>query len=433
MGNRLRPPKGFRDFTPEVMLLRKKVLSRIEKVFQKYGFDPVDTPILEYWEVLSGKYGEEAENKLMWRFKDPWSNKWFALRYDLTVPLARYLATHPQTPLPFKRYHIAPVWRHEEPQKGRYREFYQCDVDIVGSPYPEADAEILNVINSVMKEFNFKNYVIRLSDRRILKAILEKEFGLNNSLPVYRIIDKLDKIGLEGVKRKLRALNLNENFVSKIINIISIKGSLEEILDLLEEKYGVNKLIKESVEHLRGIIEFLDDASHITIDLSLVRGLDYYTGPIYEVVVKEPKIGSLSGGGRYDDLIGMFLGKKIPATGGSIGVERLIDAGLELGIFSISEKSVTKVFVVSIEEAYKKHALKIVRMLRYANISTSFDVMRVNEEKQRRYAMKLGIPVLVFIGKKEVESGKVTLYFRDKGMRLEVPEKDVVDTIKKTL
>lgn len=433
MGNRLRPPKGFRDFTPEVMLLRKKVLSRIEKVFQKYGFDPVDTPILEYWEVLSGKYGEEAENKLMWRFKDPWSNKWFALRYDLTVPLARYLASHPQTPLPFKRYHIAPVWRHEEPQKGRYREFYQCDVDIVGSPYPEADAEILNVINSVMKEFNFKNYVIRLSDRRILKAILEKEFGLNNSLPVYRIIDKLDKIGLEGVKRKLRALNLNENFVSKIINIISIKGSLEEILDLLEEKYGVNKLIKESVEHLRGIIEFLDDASHITIDLSLVRGLDYYTGPIYEVVVKEPKIGSLSGGGRYDDLIGMFLGKKIPATGGSIGVERLIDAGLELGIFSISEKSVTKVFVVSIEEAYKKYALKIVRMLRYANISTSFDVMRVNEEKQRRYAMKLRIPVLVFIGKKEVESGKVTLYFRDKGMRLEVPEKDVVDTIKKTL
>ena len=428
---KFRPPKGFRDFPPDIMLLRKEVLSRIERVFQRYGFDPIETPILEYWEVMAGKYGEEAENKLMWRFKDPWSDRWYALRYDLTVPLARYLATHSETPLPFKRYHIGPVWRHEDPQRGRYREFYQCDVDIVGSPYPEADAEIINVIDSVMKEFNFSNYVIRLSDRRILKAILEIELGLKDSIPIYRAIDKLDKIGLNGVKGLLLKSGLSPDDVGKIIDIISIEGSNEEVLNTIESKYGSSKLVKESLTHLRGILEFVEDESHIKIDLSLVRGLDYYTGPIHETVVSKPKIGSLSGGGRYDDLLEMFLGKKVPATGGSIGVERLIDAGIELGVFKLSKKTITQVYVVVMNEECMRYALDVVKALRNAGINTSFDVTRSKEEKQRKYAKKLNIPILIFIGDKEVSNNTVTIYVRERNERLEVKKESMIKEVKK--
>ncbi|MEM4556214.1 MAG: ATP phosphoribosyltransferase regulatory subunit, partial [Acidilobaceae archaeon] len=203
MSREVRLPRGFRDFPPEVMIVRKKVIEKIASVFERYGFDPIDTSIIEYWETLAGKYGEEAESKLIWRFKDPWSEREYALRYDLTVPLARFIAMRPDISLPFKRYHIAPVWRHEEPQKGRYREFYQCDADIVGSPYPEADAEILDLVVDVLKEIGFRDFKVLINDRRILSGVFENELRLSDPIPVYRIIDKLDKIGAEGVRKEL--------------------------------------------------------------------------------------------------------------------------------------------------------------------------------------------------------------------------------------
>jgi len=411
-------PRGFRDFPPDIMILRKKILRIIEETFIKYGYDPIETPALEYWDTLKGKYGEEAENKLVYKFKDPWSEKWYALRYDLTVPLARFLSNH-TVPFPFRRYHISRVWRHENPQRGRYREFWQCDIDIVGSPYPEADAEIVNVLSEAIENIGLKNFKIKLNDRRMLAGIFEETLSLKNVISVYRIIDKLDKIGYEGVREELAKAGYSNETVEKIIEIISISGSPEKVLDEIEELYGENRKVSEAVSHLKEMINFLKYKDKVSIELSLVRGLDYYTGPIFEYVVEKPKIGSIAGGGRYDNLIEIYTGKHTPSTGGSIGVERVIDAGLELGLFKLDMKTYTKVYVLSLKhdrETYL-YALAIANMLREKGIPTQVDVMRRSEQAQRRYAMKKGINLIVYVGPKEVSEGKVTIYDRRSGSR----------------
>ncbi|MCE4620106.1 MAG: histidine--tRNA ligase [Desulfurococcales archaeon] len=416
-----RPPKGFRDFTPDIMILRKQLLSKLETVFQRYGFDPIDTPAIEYWETLAGKYGEEAENRLIWKFRDPWSNRDYALRYDLTVPLARFISNHQDLPLPFKRYHIGPVWRHEEPQKGRYREFYQCDADIVGSPYPEADAEIINLTLDALAALGFeRGYRIRLNDRRLLRGIYEEELQIENPLPVYRAVDKLDKIGLEGVRRELEKLGLEENKILKIIELLNLRGNPEELISLISRKYQGNKEVESALDHLSQVIDLVNTPGFVELDLSLVRGLDYYTGPIVEVVLDKPRIGSVAGGGRYDNLIELFLGKKMPATGVSIGIERIIDAGLELGIYQLAKKTITKVQVIVLDQAYYKYAWKIASSLRSLGVNTRIDLSRAKERTQRKKALRQGIQYLVFIGKKEAESGTVTIYDSTTGKRMEI-------------
>jgi len=427
-------PKGFRDFPPEVMILRKKVLSIVEETFKKYGYDPIETPALEHWETLKGKYGEEAENKLLYRFKDPWSNRWYALRYDLTVPLARFLSHH-AIPLPFRRYHISRVWRHENPQRGRYREFWQCDVDIVGSPYPEADAEIVNVLSEAIENIGLKNFKIKLNDRRILAGIFEETLSLKNAILAYRVIDKLDRIGFEGVRKELSKTGYPNKVVEKIIETISISGSPEKVLDEIEEMYGKNERVNEGIVHLKEMLDFLKYKDKTSIELSLVRGLDYYTGPIFEYVVEKPKIGSIAGGGRYDNLIEIYTGKHIPSTGGSIGVERVIDAGLELGIFKLSEKTYAKVYVLSLKHDKKTYlyALSVASMLRENGIPTHVDVMRRSEQAQRRYALKKGINIIVYVGPKEVSENKVTIYDRMRNLRKVVALEYMIDTIKEFL
>ncbi len=435
-GKRPRPPRGFRDFTPDLMILRKELFSRLEKLFQRYGYDPIDTPIVEYWETLAGKYGEEAENKLIWRFKDPWSGREYALRYDLTVPLARFIASHQDVVLPFKRYHIAPVWRHEEPQKGRYREFYQCDADIVGSSYPEADAEIVNLVVDALRVLGFNDgFKVRVNDRRLLTGIFEEELGIENPLPVYRAIDKLDKIGVEGVKRELmERIGLNGTTTEKILEIISLRGDPDETLDKIEEKYGNNKNVKEATRHLREMFDLIFERKLTLLDLSLVRGLDYYTGPILEVVLDKPKIGSVAGGGRYDNLIGIFLGKEIPATGVSIGIERIIDAGIELGIYTLRRKTVTQIQVIVVDRESYKYAWEVASRLRSMGFNTRIDVSRLKEQTQRKKARRLSIPVLAFIGLKEMESKTVTLYFTESGERIEnIKVDEAKDIIQKRL
>jgi len=406
------PPKGLRDFPPEIEILRKNVFSRIERIFQNYGFDPIETPIVEDWEVLKGKYGEEAENRLIWRFKLPYSDKEYGLRYDLTVPLARFFARfRPRTP--FKRYHIGRVFRYEEPQKGRYREFWQCDFDIVGSSSPLADAEILNVVIDVFEEFGFKNYTIKLNDRRILRGIFEESLGIKDYqkiLKIYRIVDKLDKIGKEKVLEELKNLGLDENFLKKVEELIEISETKnnEEILDYLEKFENEN--VRVGSKTLREILEYVKKPERIKIDLSLVRGLDYYTGMIYEAIVSEPKIGSLSGGGRYDGLIGMFIGQKVPAVGGSIGVERLIDAGLELGIFKLEKKTYSKVGVIYLEGVDVKKVLEVVNKLRSSGINTyfHFDSFK-NVVEGIKEIDKRGIEYAVIIGSEELKENKFTL------------------------
>ncbi len=407
----IRPPRGFRDFPPDIMLLRKKLISRLERVFQLYGYDPIDTPVLEYWEVLAGKYGEEAENRLIWRFQDPWSGREYALRYDLTVPLARFVASHRDIVMPFKRYHIAPVWRHEEPQKGRYREFYQCDADVVGSPYPEADAEIINLAIDSLKALGFTHgYTVRLNDRRLLRGIFEEELGLTNVIPVYRAIDKLDKIGIDGVRKELEKLNLSIATIEKIIEIIEITGEPHEVLNKLSTRYSNNSNVRKGARHLEEVFNYIKDPTVVELDLSLVRGLDYYTGPIFEIVLDKPRIGSVAGGGRYDDLIGLFINQKIPATGVSIGLERIIDAGLELGVYNLDKKTVSEVQVIVLRNEYYSYGWKVANLLREAGLKTRIDLGRFNEKKQRKKASRLSIPVFVFIGAKEQESNTVTVY-----------------------
>ena len=430
MARQVRPPRGFRDFPPDIMLLRKELMGRLEQVFRSYGFDPIDTPALEYWEILAGKYGEEAESRLIWRFKDPWSGREYALRYDLTVPLARFMATHKGLPLPFKRYHIGPVWRHEEPQKGRYREFYQCDADIVGSPYPEADAEIVNLTVDAIKSLGFRDgFTVRLNDRRLLRGVFEEELGLENVIPVYRAIDKLDKIGLDGVRRELSRLGLSETTIDKIIEIISVSGTPEEVLEEAERKYGANSNVAAAVNHLRETVALVDEKDKVKIDLSLVRGLDYYTGPILEVVLDRPRIGSVAGGGRYDGLIGMFLGEDVPATGVSIGIERIIDAGLELGIYSLDKKTVTlaQVVVLKRDPAVYRYAWDLANKLRRSGIPTRIDLGRTGHRVQRRKAQRLGIPLLVFVGEKEYSSGTATVYHSGCGERVEARREDIAE------
>ncbi len=416
-----RPPRGFRDFPPDIMILRKDLISRLERVFQRYGFDPIDTPALEYWETLAGKYGEEAESRLIWRFTDKWSGREYALRYDLTVPMARFIALHRDMPLPFKRYHIGPVWRHEEPQKGRYREFYQCDADIVGSPYPEADAEIVNLVVDALKELGFKRgFRVRLNDRRLLSGVFEEELGIRGSvLNVYRAIDKLDKIGVEGVRRELEKLGLGEGLIEKIMNIISIEGEPGEVLDMIESRYGSNKRVAEAIGHLRGVIELVEDPSSVEVDMSLVRGLDYYTGPILEVVLDEPRIGSVAGGGRYDNLIGLFTKKGIPATGASIGIERIIDAGLELGIYKLDKKTVTMASIIVLSRDHYRYAWKVASTLRRLGVNTRIDLGRTSPRVQRRKAQRLGIRYLIYIGESEAGKGTLTIYDTITGERVE--------------
>jgi histidyl-tRNA synthetase len=367
----------------------------------------------------------------MWRFQDPWSERVYALRYDLTVPLARFVAMHRDMPLPFKRYHIAPVWRHEEPQRRRYREFYQCDADIVGSIYPEADAEILNLADSVLREFGLSNYKILVNDRRILRGVFEEELGIQDPFPIYRAIDKLDKIGFDGVRRELARIGVSSGIIDRILDLIGIEGDLADSARKLKNMYSSNPHVSEGADFIEEIASSLKTDKAV-FSMSLVRGLDYYTGPIFEVVVDKPKIGSIAGGGRYDNLIGLFTEKDIPATGISIGVERLIDAGLELGLFRLEKKTYTEVFIVNLDPTdrrIKEYTSMIADKLRGAGINTMTDLMRRSPAKQREYARKLNIPILIFIGSKEIGSNTVAVYSTKHGKRLVVDLENIVETI----
>jgi len=422
-------PSGFRDLEPRLARVYEHVVDTLRNVFRKYGFEPLYTPHLEYWDVLKGKYGEEAESLLIWRFEDIWSGEWYALRYDHTVPLARHVASKKYT-LPFKRYTIGNVFRHERPQRGRFREFLQADIDIVGSPYPEADAEILNVVVESMESLGFRDYIVKISDRRILSGVLRYDFGVKDEIPIFRIIDKLDKIGLEGVKKELLE-RMDRKAVKKLVDIINIKKPIDGALAELNDRFE-NPISQEGIHHLEEIEPFLSPLAkrRVILSLELARGLDYYTGPIWEVIVENAGVGSVGGGGRYDNLIGIYSKEQIPATGSSFGVDRIVEVGLQKEVFRINVSS-TKVFVVAIDREVFREAWSFAQTLRNAGIPTEVDLMRRKLSKQREYAKKKDIPILVFIGKKEVKEKKVTIYTQ--GIRLEIDLKDALDKVKELI
>ena len=430
-----RLPRGMRDILPQKMILRRYVIGVIEIVFERFGFEALQTPVLELSQTLMGKYGPDAE-KLIYDARHREGKEDLSLRYDLSVPLSRVVAMYPDLVKPFKRYQIAPVWRAERPQKGRYREFYQCDADIVGTSSMLADAEIIAVIYSILKELAFKQFVIKINNRKILTAIGEYS-GVPPTLlsGLYRSIDKLDKLGLAGVREEMVKHEIPAAVAAKMLDLISIPGA---DLAALRERIGQIPKARAGIEELEQLSEFLRDmniaAENIEIDFRMVRGLEYYTGPIFETVVMEPKIGSLTGGGRYDELIGLFNNKSLPATGTTIGIERIIDVMEELEMFPTNLRAtVTEVLVTVFDAERRAESIRVTTALRAAGINTEewLDIDALG--KQLKYAASKGIPFAVIIGPDEAAAGNVTLRDLTTGEQAVLSRANLVEEVKKRL
>ena len=399
--------KGFRDFTPETMLLRQQVIAIFRSVFERHGYEPIDTPALEYMEVLSGKAGENE--KLMYRFRDH-GDREVGLRYDLTIPLARFVAMHQNDiVMPFKRYHIAPVWRAENPQRGRFREFWQCDADIVGSASMLADAESISVLVDALHEVNLTGAVVSINHRKLLQALAEVAGMPREGASVaFRAIDKLAKIGPDGVRAELVSAGAPDAAATRVLDLITATGTADELLDEADRTLEGVSGGSAGVAELRELVSFVEDLGvpklAWKIDLSLARGIDYYTGPVYEAIVDEPKIGSVAGAGRYDGLIGTFLGRDVPATGMSLGFERILEVVGEFDLLT-APRSVVDVFIPVFAETLAT-ATQTARELRRRGIQTDQSI-QVNRSlgDQLKYAARRGIPFAVIIGSTELDQG----------------------------
>ncbi len=428
--------KGTRDFLPEQMVKRQYVISILKTIFEKYGFEPLETPTIELWETLSGKYGEEAD-RLTYRFTDRGKRE-VGLRYDLTVPLSRVIAMYPQIPKPFKRYQIQPVWRADKPQKGRFREFYQCDVDIVGSPSVLADAEIIAIIYESLTALGFQQFKIRINSRKILFGITEVSgAGIDRELDVCRAIDKLDKIGLEGVKQELQERAIPEDAIQKILGALSVEGDNRQRLEHIATYLKNSETGMAGVQEMKQLFEFLKlyqiPEDFLTLDLFLSRGLDYYTGPIYETVVEEPRIGSITGGGRYDNLIGLFSGQDQPATGSTIGLERIITVMEELNMFPEGLRTPVQVLVTVFDESTLPYSIAIARELRQAGINTDLYTGKAKLRGQFGLANDKGIPLVVIGGPDEAAAQQVNVKDMRSGQQVTVPLQQLVATVRQLL
>ena len=403
--------KGFRDYLPEQMILRQEIIGRVRGVFERHGFEPLDTPALEYLEVLTGKAGENE--KLMYRFEDQGGRE-VGLRYDLTVPLARVVAMHQNDlALPFKRYQIAPVWRGENTQRGRFREFWQCDADIAGSPSMLADAEVVAVMAEALTAVGLPNFVIHVSHRKLLES-LGRAAGVaeEQATTLYRAIDKLDKIGREGVARELTGAGIAAAAAARVLELVTAGGEPEALLAELRRELAEVPGAPEALAELTELFALLPDfgvpADRYRLDLALARGLDYYTGPVYEATVTEPKVGSVAGAGRYDGLVGTFLGRPIPATGISLGLERIIEVVREHDLLP-TPATTAEVLVAVFPETVGAGA-RVAAALRAAglNVDLSLQPGRGVGDQLKR-ADRKGIPLAVIVGAAELAEGRASL------------------------
>ena len=421
-------PQGTRDFGPEVVRKRNYIFDTIRDVFELNGFQPLETPAMENLETLMGKYGEEGD-KLIFKIlnngldnpaKEKQAREEFekilqgkntkgiterALKYDLTIPFARYVAmNHGQLTFPFKRYQIQPVWRADRPQKGRYREFYQCDADVVGSNSLLNEVELANIYATVFEQLKIP-VEINLNNRKILMALAELSGGANKMMDITVAIDKLDKVGLEKVKEELvqRGLNLEE--ISIIENYISISGTNEEKILKAKQLLGSTDAGKQGIKELETILNYQLTPHHspLTIDLTLARGLNYYTGLIFEVKAKNVQIGSIGGGGRYDDLTGLFGVPNIPGVGISFGVDRIYDVMEELDVFPEDVYTGTRVLFFNLGEEEGKKAFELAQQLRAKNIRCEIYHEAGKFDKQFKYAEKKKIPFVIILGEEEIK------------------------------
>lgn len=422
-------PQGTRDFAAETLRRRRFITETIKEIFELYGFEPLETPSMENLETLMGKYGDEGD-KLIFKilnngldhpskrenalkdFENILSGKnnknitERALRYDLTIPFARYMAMNQgKLTVPYKRYQIQPVWRADRPQKGRYREFLQCDADVAGTYSLISDVELAEIYADVFQKLKIE-VDIKINSRKILYALAEVCGGIDNMNAITIAIDKLEKVGIERVKEEIKANGLSAKSISLIENYVNIEGSNSEKLEKIEAIIGDSETGKKGIEELKFILGFLekpDSKRTINVDFTLARGLNYYTGTIYEVKAKNVQMGSIGGGGRYDDLTGLFGVPDMPGVGISFGLDRIYDVMEELKLFPENINQSTEVLFFNLGEKESKHAFYLMQKLRHEKISCELFYENSKLEKQFKYATKKNISYAIILGSKEME------------------------------
>jgi histidyl-tRNA synthetase len=425
------PPRGTRDFLPEEMYKRNWVLDQIRSVYEAYGFEPLGTPAFESWELLKLKSGEEVINQIYY-FKDK-ADRELGLRFDLTTSLARVVSVHRELQMPFKRYAMGTVWRYENPSEKRFREFWQADADTVGVSSSIADAEVLSAAVDCLKKMGFEGFVIKLNDRRILEAFI-KQAGVSQEhiLDAIRTVDKLLKIGGEGVIEELVKLSVKKESAVQLLGSLSITGSPESILDETEKTLINSTEGLAGLKALRELIEYANSfgfAEYIVVELNLARGLDYYTGPVFEVLAEGYEdYGSIAGGGRYDGIINLMGGSRTPATGISFGIDRLIPLIEMKGGFRKIKLGVD-VLVVSISNSVKSEAIQVAHDLRTVGISAIIDLLGRRLSKQLEYASKKGVRKVVIIGERELQEGYLTIRDMKTGTQVKVERPKLLECI----
>jgi histidyl-tRNA synthetase len=427
-------PKGTRDFSPEVMVKRNYIFNTIRGVFQRYGYMPLETPSMENVETLTGKYGDEGD-KLIFRILDSGDylkdipNETLqerklnvitkgiaekALRYDLTVPFARFVVMNQHSiAFPFKRYQIQPVWRADRPQKGRYREFYQCDADVVGSDSLLNEVELVQIFDDALTILQVPS-IIKINNRKILQGVAELAGVPDRMMEMTIAIDKLDKVGEDGVVKELGERGFSEASIATIRGLFALSGSNEERLNLLSERLAQSPAGVKGIEELRYVMQRVSDiglkTATIELDVTLARGLNYYTGAIFEVKADGVQMGSICGGGRYDDLTGIFGLKGVSGVGISFGADRIFDVMTELNVFPADAMQSTKVLFTNFGEKEEQYCVRLLRRLRDAGINAEIYPENAKMKKQFKYADDKRIP---FVALKDMQSGEQTTLTAD--------------------
>lgn len=425
---------GFMELTPGQQISFDRIRLIIEEEYRRYGFTPIDTPAIERSEVLLAKAGGETE-KQIYRFTKGEAD--VSLRFDLTVPLARYVSEHyNELVFPFRRSHIAKVYRGERPQKGRYREFYQCDIDVIGEGTlaDEYDAEIPRVIYAVFSRLNYGKFTIKVSNRLILVGLMSFLGAHPITEEILRVVDKIEKISNNDFLSELSALGLSKPQVDDIVHFVNIKGDTDSVLAKLQAMNVSDEKFKRGVEELEKVVRLMrtlgvpDD--YFTIDLSIARGLDYYTGTIYETTLDDyPRVGSICSGGRYDDLASNYTDKKLPGVGISIGLTRLFSQLVELGLIEARKKTISDVLIIPLTENEIQAALMLADQLR--STATSVDVLlaSMQPKKKFRYADKIGVQKVIVVGADEVKAQEYTLQDMNTGKKSQLCVRELARVI----
>jgi histidyl-tRNA synthetase len=447
-------PKGTRDFLPQVMVKRNYIFNTIKKSFVKYGFLPIETPCMENTSTLMGKYGEEGD-KLIFKILnsgdflsganekalvDKNANALLlsisekALRYDLTVPFARFVVQHQnEISFPFKRYQIQPVWRADRPQKGRYREFYQCDADVVGSDSLLYEVELVQLFDEVLSNLGLADVIIKINNRKILSGIAEITGQSDKIVEITVAIDKLDKIGEEGVVKELLEKNIPSSTIDIIRPLFSMKGSNEEVMIAIQKMLSASQVGLKGVAELSFVLNAIKSLglrnAQLEFDVTLARGLNYYTGAIFEVKANNVQMGSICGGGRYDDLTGIFGLKNLSGVGISFGADRIYDVMDELNLFPIFSDETTQILLINFGVDDMK-ALTILKEIREKGINAELYPENAKLAKQMKYADSKNIPYVLFLGEEELTSGELKLKNMASGEQINVSVEDLLVMLK---